>query len=138
MSQELRLVSQGTSDWNWIVGAFYNRYKGEITSAEHTPGIPDWYGFPPGTPDLEYYSVSNETYEEKALFGEVGYRLTDKWQVTLGGRWFDTDDDMELQTAFPFFGSDPGRRRTVRRSQEDQRQMTSFSSSTARTGSVTT
>jgi iron complex outermembrane recepter protein len=52
--------------------------------------------------------VSNETYEEKALFGEVGYRLTDKWQVTLGARWFDTDDDMELLTAFPFFGSTPG------------------------------
>jgi outer membrane receptor protein involved in Fe transport len=107
-NQELRLVSQGTERWNWIAGAFYNRYEGKSSSSEYTPGIPDWYGFPPGTPDLEYQAKSDETFEEMALFGEIGYRITDAWQVTLGARWFDFEDDLALTVAFPFFSDPPG------------------------------
>ena len=107
-NQELRLVSQGTERWNWIAGAFYNKYEGKTSSSEYTPGIPDWYGFPPGTPDLEYQAKSDETFEEMALFGEIGYRITDAWQVTLGARWFDFKDDLALTVAFPFFSDPPG------------------------------
>ena len=107
-SQEVRLVSKDTGRWNWIGGAFYNKFEGKTTSQEHTPGIPDWYGFPPGTPDLEYFAKSDETFEEMALFGEAGFHFTDAWQVTIGARWFDYDDDLELQTAFPFFADPPG------------------------------
>ena len=107
-SQEVRLVSKDTGRWNWIGGAFYNKFEGKTTSQEHTPGIPDWYGFPPGTPDLEYFAKSDETFEEMALFGEAGFHFTDAWQVTIGARWFDYDDDLKLQTAFPFFADPPG------------------------------
>ena len=107
-NQEVRLVSQGTQRWNWIAGAFYNKYEGESSSREFTPGIPDWYGFPPGTPDLEYLATADETFEEMALFGEIGFHFTEAWQATVGARWFDYDDDVELQTAFPFFADPPG------------------------------
>ena len=43
-NQELRLVSKGDSRWNWIAGAFYNRFEANSSSAEYTPGIPEWYG----------------------------------------------------------------------------------------------
>ncbi len=33
--------------------------KRETSSEEHTPGIPEWYGLPPGTPDLEYLAKSD-------------------------------------------------------------------------------
>ena len=102
-NQELRLVSQGTGNWNWIVGAFYNRYEGDGVAAEYTPGIPEWYGLPAGFPDLEYLAVSERTFEEMALFGELGYQLTERWQVTVGARWFDYDDEFALETSFPFF-----------------------------------
>ncbi len=46
--------SQGTGKWNWIVGAFYNRFEGDGVASEYTPGIPEWYGLPDGFPDLEY------------------------------------------------------------------------------------
>jgi iron complex outermembrane recepter protein len=101
-SQELRLVSQGTQRWNWIAGAFFNRYEGDGVASEYTPGIPEWYGLPPGTSPLEYLAVTDRTLEEKALFGEVGYRLADRWQVTVGARWFDFDDELSLVTSFPF------------------------------------
>jgi outer membrane receptor protein involved in Fe transport len=107
-NQEVRLVSQGTQRWNWIAGAFYNKFEGESSSQEFTPGIPDWYGFPPGTPDLEYLATADETFEEMALFGEIGFHFTEAWQATVGARWFDYDDDVELQTAFPFFADPPG------------------------------
>jgi outer membrane receptor protein involved in Fe transport len=107
-NQEVRLVSKVESRWNWIIGAFYNKFESDLTSAEHTPGIPEWYGFAPGTPDLEYYAVSGQTYEEKALFGEIGYDLTPSWQVTLGARWFQFNVDSQLRTAFPFFSDPPG------------------------------
>jgi iron complex outermembrane recepter protein len=108
VTQELRLVSQGTTKWNWIAGAFYNRFESNYINTENTPGIPDWYGFPPGTSDLEYLATSDGTFKETALFGEVGYKLTDRWQVTVGARWFKYDNELELLTAFPFFGSTPG------------------------------
>ncbi len=107
-NQEVRLVSQDTGRWNWIAGAFYNEFELSGTSEEHTPGIPDWYGLPPGTPDLEYLAKSDATFEEKALFGEVGFHFTEAWQVTVGARWFDYDDELELLTAFPFFADPPG------------------------------
>ena len=102
-NQELRLVSQGTQKWNWIAGAFYNRYEGDGVASEYTPGIPEWYGLPAGTADLEYLAVSHRTFEEMALFGELGYQWTDRWQVTAGARWFDYDDQLALETSFPFF-----------------------------------
>jgi len=107
-NQELRLVSQGTERWNWIVGAFYNTLDAETSSSEFTPGIPEWYGLPPGTPDLEYLAKSDQTAEEVALFGELGYNFTEAWQVTVGARWFDFEDDVKLQVAFPFFADPPG------------------------------
>jgi len=108
LNQELRLVSQGTERWNWIVGAFYNKFEGETSSSEFTPGIPEWYGLPPGTPDLEYLATTDQTTEEMALFGELGYNFTEAWQVTVGARWFDFEDDVKLQVAFPFFADPPG------------------------------
>jgi iron complex outermembrane receptor protein len=102
-NQELRLVSQGTEKWNWIAGAFFNRYQGDSIAAEYTPGIPAWYGFPEDFPDLEYRATSDRTFEETALFGELGYEITDRWQVTVGARWFDYDDELSLVTEFPFF-----------------------------------
>lgn len=107
-NQELRLVSQGTGPWSWIAGAFYNRYESDNVASEYTPGVPPWYGFPAGFPDLEYQAVSSRTFEEQALFGEVGYRLTDRWQVTVGARWFDYDDELSLVTRFPFFDYEAG------------------------------
>lgn len=104
VSQELRLVSQVDQKWNWIVGAFYNRFDGESIAEEHTPGVPEYfYGAPPGSPDLEYRAASKGRFEEKALFGEIGRRLTDRWQVTVGARWFDYDVEQRLVTQFPFF-----------------------------------
>jgi outer membrane receptor protein involved in Fe transport len=107
-SQELRLVSKVEGRWNWIAGAFYNSFDFDARSEEHTPGYPEWAFGDPTIPDLEYLQLSKEIYDEYALFGEIGYRVAERWQVTLGGRWWDFNDDLKIQTAVPFFpGDDP-------------------------------
>jgi len=102
-NQELRLVSQGDQRWNWIVGVFYNRFTQDSSSREFTPGYPEFLGAP-GATTLEYMEHFNETFEERAVYGELGFKLTEKWQATVGARWFKFDDDLEAQYALPMLG----------------------------------
>lgn len=92
-TQEWRLVSSSDSELSWIVGYFYNKYDSFATSEEFTPGIPEFYGI--SRPDnLEYYSVFDGTQKEQALFGEVGYEVTDELSITLGARFYEYETDV--------------------------------------------
>jgi iron complex outermembrane receptor protein len=113
-TQELRLVSNSEGPFNWIVGAFYNDYQSDSLSQEFTPGYDqfavDELGGVQLRPDsLEYYEAINQTEKETALFGELGYQITDAWQVTVGARWFKYENDVTTGFALPlldtvFFG----------------------------------
>ncbi len=105
--QELRLVSDGDAPVSWIIGAFYRDQDLDAISQEFTPGIDEFFGIaPPPLPtgDLEYQQLTKEQIEEKAVFGEVGYRITEAWQVTGGLRWFTYDDDVQLAVDLPLIG----------------------------------
>jgi iron complex outermembrane recepter protein len=116
-TQELRLVSTNDGPFNWIVGAFYDNYKSDALSREFTPGYDqfavDQLGGVQLRPDaLEYYESINQKDEEEALYGELGYHITDAWQVTVGGRWFKYKSDVKSAFATPlldtvFFGDPP-------------------------------
>ncbi|MBB1336586.1 TonB-dependent receptor [Pseudoalteromonas sp. SR44-2] len=104
-TQELRLVSQSDSDFNWIVGGFYNKTETEASSREFTPGFDqfaiDNFGGEQLRPDsLEYLELTKSKVTESALFGEVGYQVTDKLDVTIGARFYKYD--IESQAAFDF------------------------------------
>lgn len=87
LSQEIRLVSTSAGPFNWIGGLFYNTAKSNFTSSEFVPGFPEFAGV--DRPDnLEYFSTDDTRFTERAMFGEIGYRLTPEWQVTAGGRYF--------------------------------------------------
>jgi iron complex outermembrane recepter protein len=105
-NQEIRLVSQGDGPWNWIAGVFYNHFTLDGSSQEFVPGFPEFIGLPPDTSTLEYLELNDETLEEKALFGELGYQVNDRWQVTVGARWFEFEDDLETLFALPLVGVD--------------------------------
>jgi len=90
-TQEIRLVSTNDSKFSWIAGVYYSKYQEDVRSSEFTPGIPQF--FEVDRPDnLEFIQRDIKTLKEQALFGEVGYQFTDKWQVTLGGRYFKYND----------------------------------------------
>ena len=97
---ETRLVSTTEGPWNWIVGAFYNDWEGDAIAEEFTPGFPAFVDLPP-LPDLEYFQKTDQTEEEIAVFGEVGYQLTDRWQVTVGARWFDYEAETTITVDLP-------------------------------------
>ena len=122
MTQELRLVSQGEGDWDWVLGAWYKDQKQEAIFNDILPGFPRWAGDPNtpgsqivaayypgagntvadffgvyyhGTPDPildvlddPYVQDRKMDFEDIAVFGEVTYHLSEKWQVTGGLRWF--------------------------------------------------
>ena len=101
-NQELRLVSKGDSRLNWIVGAFYNKNKYNALSSEFTPGYIESFGLPlPTSGTLEYFEADRTRLEEKAVFGEVGYDITDAWDVTVGARFYDYDFETANSTDFP-------------------------------------
>ncbi len=101
-NQELRLVSKGESSLNWIVGAFYNKNKYNALSSEFTPGYIEDFGLPlPTSGALEYFEADRTRLEEKAIFGEVGYDITDAWDVTVGARFYDYDFETANSTDFP-------------------------------------
>lgn len=110
-NQEVRLVSKGDKRYNWIVGGFYNKDEYRGLSSEFTPEYIDvYFGAPlPSTGDLEYFAAARTELEEKAVFGEVGFDITENWDVTLGGRYYDYNLKTGDATFFPvadylFFG----------------------------------
>lgn len=111
-TQELRLVSQGDGRWNWIAGLFFLDFEQpEGISREYTPRYDTYLGG--SRPDqLEYISVLEEERTEQALFGEIGYQITDQWRITLGGRLYDYEYTTRSGFDLPllntvFFGAGP-------------------------------
>ena len=109
-SQEVRLVSSGKGPLSWIGGLFYYSRNLRKQSEEFTPHYDEFNGF--SRPDsLEYLAYEEDDLTEKAAFGEVGYEITDKWQVTVGGRWYKYDLGMasgyDLPQLETWFGGAP-------------------------------
>jgi len=107
-TQELRLVSADQGPFNWIVGAFYNNFDLDADSREFTPGfdqfaVDNFGGVQPRPDALEFIQTTEVTDEETAVFGELGYRITPEWQITVGARWFKFDSDQEIGFATPLF-----------------------------------
>ena len=108
-NQEFRLVSTSDSRLSWIAGAFYNTFDiDSADSREFTPGFGDWavenFGGIASRPDqLEYYSIDIEETTEWAFYGELSFAITDRWDVTLGGRYYDYEFETSSATFFPMF-----------------------------------
>ncbi len=107
-TQEARLVSTFDGPFSFIVGGFYNKKKVRSISTEFTPGYDqfavDNFGGVQLRPDsIEYIAPFNSDLRELAGFGELSYQLTDAWQVTVGGRYYDYDLKTESATDLPLF-----------------------------------
>ncbi len=100
INQELRLVSKTEGPLNWIAGAFYNQFEATNYSNEFTPGYSAYIGGDPGA-DLEYFAPFYSKLEESALYGEIGYDITDRWTVTVGGRYYEYDLQSYSTALFP-------------------------------------
>jgi outer membrane receptor protein involved in Fe transport len=84
-TQELRLASNGEGRLQWLLGAFYNRersrYREQIEAVfaandELVPAL-----------DPFYSNDRPSRYEEKAVFGNLTFEITDAWDVSGGLRY---------------------------------------------------
>jgi outer membrane receptor protein involved in Fe transport len=125
---EMRLVSKGDSKLQWTVGAYYEEflnnwfYGAKVPGLENTTmwaaaqayayyyGYPNYYNgyspnpeqvYPLPLTDISYSNTFLSTVKQTAVFGEIGYDITDKLNVFGGLRWAEFDRDQYEKYDFP-------------------------------------
>lgn len=125
---EARLVSKGDSKLQWTVGAYYEDFLNEWFYGAKVPGLENtnmwataqayayYYGYPnyyngyspnpnqayPLTPtDISYSNTFKSVVEQTAVFGELGYDVTDKLNIFGGLRWAEFERDRFEAYDFP-------------------------------------
>jgi outer membrane receptor protein involved in Fe transport len=97
---ELRFASNYDSALQWVGGIFWSDTERVYAQRLPTPGYTEatdavfGEGFYDDTsngygPDSPYNADLPYDLEQWALFGEFNYDLTDRLQLTVGGRWYD-------------------------------------------------
>ncbi len=115
-TQELRLSSNGDGPLQWVVGGFYSNTDRFYKQYLPTPGY-DAYtdavlgagtaeatraGVAPA--DSPFYSELPYSIEQVSLFGELTYDVTDRLQLTAGGRYYDYSEERYV-TQVGLFGN---------------------------------
>jgi iron complex outermembrane receptor protein len=94
-TEELRLASNGTGPFNWIVGAYYFNENVDIDSFSYD-------SLSPGNPQ-NGYATQNQKTDSYALFGSVDYTLSDKWALKAGLRYTSDKKDFAADRPQPLF-----------------------------------
>lgn len=120
-TQEFRLVSnEREGDFDWIIGAFYMDQDTSVYQLSWNPGMnlfhnacvdtggPACAGFWPATyysgdqlTEIDFEYVRDTAYEEKAIYGEVTWHMSDTARITGGFRWFDNETVNDTKLGFP-------------------------------------
>lgn len=93
-TQELRLVSQNDSAFDYIVGLYYENHNSTTTQDSYVVGFKDWWdaAFPSAAAavrdDNDFHYVDNGHYRESAIYGQGTWHATDALQFTVGARYF--------------------------------------------------
>jgi outer membrane receptor protein involved in Fe transport len=118
-THELRLSSNSDGSLQWLVGVFQSTTKRKYSQRLPTPGydavtdavlgegtsegVANGFGADsPFNSDLPY------DIDQTALFGEVSYGFTDRFDMTLGGRFYDFSEKRVITTGGLFAAGDSG------------------------------
>ncbi len=108
LTQELRL-SGGNDKVDWVAGLFYSTTEREYGQSLLVNGFEDLTGIPTAglraPRDVLFYSDLSYDLDQTALFGEVTYAFNDKFDLTVGARWYDFEEDRD-QIFDGIFGND--------------------------------
>ena len=108
-AQELRLVSKGEQFIDWTAGMYYTDQDYDLGQNSFLVGyIPyldaiNWYGLAPYSTNQDFLFRRDQTYTETALFGEATINFTDAVHLTLGGRYFDNEVDVNAIVDVPIY-----------------------------------
>ena len=119
-THELRIASNGDGALNWVTGVFYSDVERVYAQRLPTPGHDDatrdsgaiaptdpsdtMNGFP--GPDSPYNADIPYDIEQWAVFGEVSYDVTDRLNLTVGGRFYDFEEERTFKTGGWFSNGD--------------------------------
>src|SRR6185503_10713801 len=96
LSEELRLASPDDGAVQWLVGAFYNRER--TMYDEHIQAVFTANDQPAPAFTPFYDNEAPSHYEERAVFGNVTYRLNEAWDIGLGTRYSENDQRASADT----------------------------------------
>ena len=111
-TQEIRLSSQGET-LDWLVGLYYedsnNSWQADFglpTSNSYQDSVSlqfwEWYFSDTFPQAIEtWYSQSSTDWEQKAIFGEATWHATENLDITVGGRYFDRENNNQYYVAKP-------------------------------------
>jgi len=109
-TQEVRVVSSSSDRIEYTVGAYYQNTKQydnwDVYAPGHTEQTRAGGGGVVTTDEFERFVTlgGNSTFREEALFGELTWHLSPRWQVTGGGRIFKQSfSRTAFNTSFAFF-----------------------------------
>lgn len=113
---EARLQSSNDAEsrWSWLGGVFYSKEAGHTNFDSFARDYQD-------SPAFAYFSylednvyngtlAATETWflgryeselEQHAVFGEIGFDVTENFTITAGGRWFESDQTFNLHQEAP-------------------------------------
>ncbi len=93
-TEELRLTSTGSGPWQWTIGGFYRHFRLDMDQPQIYFAQPGPPGSPlPGSFPYEESSVSRSW----AAFGDTSYKLTNRFTLGVGLRYFsDNQDDTSI------------------------------------------
>lgn len=112
--QEARLVSQTEGPISWVAGIYYQDQEQTADQVSTLAGYKAWastvfswmsdgFGYSDTDTDFDFDSVTR--IKETALFGEVTYDVTDRFHVTGGIRYFDSDVSADARVDLPFWNT---------------------------------
>ena len=110
--QELRLVSNGDGKLDWTAGVYYTDQESKLGQNSYLKGYAEylfdlWGGYEVLT-EQDFEFRRNQQYKETAIFGEMTYHMSDDLHLTLGGRYFENELDVDASVAVPIWGGAPG------------------------------
>ena len=113
---EGRLASKEDDRLKWLIGASYMRAKKSSADRIYQPGAAAYINAHPGDfggysgailapGDAIYGYISDTLNKDFGIFGEVSYKFTPQWEITVGGRYYDTKNTAEITNAAGSLGA---------------------------------
>lgn len=107
--QEVRLVSNGSETFDYVVGGFYRDQDINSTQDSYLYGFKRWWdAYLPAfadavTGDRDFIYRRDESFEEISIFGEATWHATPTLDLTVGARYFDNSSRNETLIDLPLY-----------------------------------
>lgn len=108
--EELRLVSKGNNRLDYVIGGFYQNVKTNDWTTQYVPGqtyfdsISVGFSANPQIGDINFITHNATSFNDRAIFGELTWHITDRWQFTGGGRQFWQNFSVNSFSELPYCG----------------------------------